>query len=154
SRGFAKDGNKNRLRERDIHRLVDTFERGLDVPRYARMVPLAEIEANDCNLNIPRYIDATEPEGLQDIDPHTRGGIPERDGEALAPYGEAFPTMRNALFEPAGRPVYLHCTAPPARLRELILEHPEWRGFAAWMGELFARWRDAAEPRLRATAPG
>src|SRR5450830_352105 len=81
SKGFKKDGNKNRLREQDIHRIVDTFTRQLEVPRYARMVPLAEISdpKNDFNLNLPRYIDSTEPEDLQDIDGHLRGGIPERD---------------------------------------------------------------------------
>ena len=85
SKGFMKDGNKNRLREQDIHRIVDTFTRQADVPRYARMVPLDEIAdpKNDFNLNLPRYIDSTEPEDLQDIDGHLRGGIPERDLDAL-----------------------------------------------------------------------
>ena len=74
SKGFIKDGNKNRLREQDIHRIVDTFTRQADVPRYARMVPLAEIAdaKNDYNLNLPRYIDTSEPEDLQDIDGHLR----------------------------------------------------------------------------------
>ena len=86
SKGFIKDGNKNRLREQDIHRIVDTFTRQADVPRYARLVPFDEIAdpKNDFNLNLPRYIDSTEPEDLQDIDGHLRGGIPERDLDALA----------------------------------------------------------------------
>jgi transposase-like protein len=81
SKGFIKDGNKNRLREQDIHRIVDIFTKQADAPRYARMVPLAEIAdpKNDFNLNLPRYIDSTEPEDLQDIDGHLRGGIPERE---------------------------------------------------------------------------
>jgi hypothetical protein len=85
SRGFIKDGNKNRLRAPDIHRIVDTFTRQLEVPRYSRMVPLSEISdpKNDFNLNLPRYIDSTEPEDLQDIDGHLRGGIPDRDVGAL-----------------------------------------------------------------------
>ena len=86
SKSFIKDGNKNRLREQDIHRIVDTFARQIDTPRYARMVPLAEIAdpKNDFNLNLPRYIDSSEPEDLQDIDAHLRGGIPERDLDAFA----------------------------------------------------------------------
>ena len=86
SKGFRKDGPKNRLRDRDIHRIVDTFRKQDESdPRYARMVPLAEIAdpKNDYNLNLPRYIDGTEPEDLQDIDGHLRGGIPERDLDAL-----------------------------------------------------------------------
>ena len=61
SKGFIKAGNKNRLREQDIHRIVDTFDKQGDVsPGYARMVPFDEIAdaKNDFNLNLPRYIDA------------------------------------------------------------------------------------------------
>ena len=85
SKGFIKDGNKNRLRAQDIHKIVDTFTRQVEIPRYSRMVPLAEISdpKNDFNLNLPRYIDSTEPEDLQDIDGHLRGGIPDRDIDAL-----------------------------------------------------------------------
>ena len=85
SRGFIKDGNKNRLREQDIHRVVDVFTRQTEVPRYSRLVPLAEIAgpANDYNLNLPRYIDSSEPEDLHDLDAHLRGGIPNRDIDAL-----------------------------------------------------------------------
>ena len=60
SQGFMKDGNKNRLRHQDLHKIVDVFNRQLEIPKYSRMVPLAEIEANDYNLNIPRYIDSSE----------------------------------------------------------------------------------------------
>ena len=92
SKGFKKDGPKNRLREQDIHRIVDVFTNRRH-PRYARMVPLDEIAdpKNDFNLNLPRYIDSTEPEDLQDIDGHLRGGIPECDLDALAAYWKVLP---------------------------------------------------------------
>jgi len=81
SKGFRKDGNKNRLREQDVHRIVDTFTRQLEIPGYSRLVPVAEISdaRNDYNLNLPRYIDSTEPEDIQDIEAHLRGGIPNPD---------------------------------------------------------------------------
>ena len=84
-KGFVKDGNKNRLRAQDIHKIVDVFTRQIELPRYSRMVPLAEIAdpANDYNLNIPRYIDSSEPEDLHDLDAHLNGGIPDRDIDAL-----------------------------------------------------------------------
>jgi type I restriction enzyme M protein len=64
SKGFIKDGNKNRLREQDIHKIVDAYTKLAELPRYSRMVPLTEIAdpKNDYNLNLPRYIDSTEPE--------------------------------------------------------------------------------------------
>ena len=101
SKGFRKDGPKNRLREQDIHRIVDTFTRQVDIPGYARMVPVAEISdaKNDFNLNLPRYIDSTEREDLQDIEGHLRGGIPERDIDDLKQYWKVFPTVRAALFK-------------------------------------------------------
>ena len=115
SKGFIKDGNKNRLREQDIHLIVDTFTRQADTPRYARMVPPAEIAdaKNDYNLNLPRYIDSTEPEDLQDIDGHLRGGIPERDLDALAAYWQVLPGVRAALFV-ALRPGYARPALPRA----------------------------------------
>jgi type I restriction enzyme M protein len=132
SRGFIKDGNKNRLRAQDLHKIVDTFNRQLEVPRYARRVPLAEIEANDYNLNLPRYIDATEPEDLHDLEAHLRGGIPAADVDALHDYWRVFPTLRATLFEDE-RPGYLRLQAArrrhqarhprPRRIRRLHHAH-------------------------------
>jgi type I restriction enzyme M protein len=75
SQGFMKDGPKNRLRAQDIHKIVDVFIRRLDLPRYARMVSVEEIEKNEFNLNLPRYIDSQTPEDVQDIEGHLKGGI-------------------------------------------------------------------------------
>ena len=108
SKGFQKDGAKNRLRERDIHRIVDVFNGQKETPGYARMVPLAEIasETNDYNLNIPRYIDSSDPEDLHDLGAHLHGGIPNRDIDALGAYWEVFPALRQRLFSPNGREGY------------------------------------------------
>ncbi|GAB1409708.1 hypothetical protein MASR1M90_08620 [Desulfovibrionales bacterium] len=93
AKGFIKDGPKNRLREQDIHKIVDAFTKQAELPRYARMVPFSEIAdpKNDYNLNLPRYIDSSEPEDIQDIDGHLRGGMPERDLDALADYWQRDP---------------------------------------------------------------
>ena len=78
SKGFIKDGNKNRLRAQDIHKIVDVFNRQLELPRYSRMVPVSEIASptNEYNLNLPRYIDSSEPEDLHDLDAHLNGAFP------------------------------------------------------------------------------
>jgi type I restriction enzyme M protein len=78
-KGFVKDGNKNRLREQDIRRIVDVFNKQAEVPKYSRMVTVEEIERNEYNLNIPRYIDSQEAEDIQDIEAHLLGDIPEQD---------------------------------------------------------------------------
>ncbi len=152
SKGFIKDGNKNRLREQDIHRIVDVFTKQLEVPRYARLVPFVEIAdaKNDFNLNLPRYIDSTTPEDLQDIDGHLRGGIPERDLDALADYWRALPGVRTALFESAARPGYARLRLPLPEVRPAILDHPEFTAFNQTVTQRFAGWRAAATQQLTA----
>ncbi len=151
SKGFIKDGNKNRLREQDIHRIVDTFTKQADVPRYARMVPFEEIAdpKNDYNLNLPRYIDSSEPEDLQDIDAHLRGGIPERDLDALGDYWQVLPAVRDALFQSAGRAGYAQLRQPIADVKPAIFGHAEFAAFIANTTALFARWKDANLQRLK-----
>jgi len=150
SKGFIKDGNKNRLRERDIHRIVDIFTKQVDVPRYARIVALAEIAdpKNDFNLNQPRYIDSTEPEDLQDIDGHLRGGIPERDLDALHAYWKVLPSVRGVLFESAGRPGYARLKQPLTEVKLAILGHAEFAAFQQKATKGFADWRKATTPCL------
>jgi len=154
SKGFIKDGPKNRLREQDIHRIVDTFARQLEVPGYARMVPMAEIgdAKNDYNLNLPRYIDSTEPEDLQDIDGHLRGGIPERDLEALGNYWKIMPGLRAALFEKCDRPRYCQLRLPIVEVKSAIFGHAEFTAFHESATRLFAKWKQANLPRLKGFA--
>ena len=83
SRGFMKDGPKNRLRSMDIHKIVDVFNKRLDVPKYSRMVSFSEIEQNEFNLNLPRYIDSQISEDIQDIAGHLQGGIPSSDVDSM-----------------------------------------------------------------------
>jgi type I restriction enzyme M protein len=154
SKGFRKDGAKNRLREQDIHKIVDTFRKQDESdPRYARMVPLTEIASpkNDYNLNLPRYIDSTQPEDLQDIDGHLRGGIPERDLEALSPYWQIMPALRAVLFEPL-RPGYSRLKLPLAEVKPAILGHAEFTAFQARVSGLFTNWRTAHTPQMKGFA--
>jgi type I restriction enzyme M protein len=156
SKAFIKDGNKNRLREQDIHRIVDTFMRQVETPRYARMVPVVEIAdpKNDFNLNLPRYIDSSEPEDLQDIDGHLRGGIPERDLDAFAADWQTLPGVRATLFESAGRPGYARLKLPIAEVKPAVLGHPEFIAFNQQVNALFNQWRQATTPCLVGLAQG
>jgi type I restriction enzyme M protein len=148
SKGFIKDGNKNRLRAQDIHKIVDTFNKQLDTPKYARLVPVAEIEANDFNLNLPRYIDSTEAEDLQDIAAHLQGGIPSRDIDDLSPYWAVFPGVRATLFEPADRPGYSQRKVAVCDIKATIFGHAEFTSFNQSISALFAQWKTANTPHL------
>ena len=155
SKGFMKDGPKNRLREQDVHKIVDTFTR-LDEsdPRYARMVPVAEIAdpKNDYNLNLPRYVDSTEPEDLQDIDGHLRGGIPERDLDALGAYWKIMPGLRAALFGKSDRPGYAALKLPIAEVKPAIFGHAEFTAYTTTARKLFTKWQTASVPLLNGLA--
>ncbi|MBY8275756.1 type I restriction-modification system subunit M [Vibrio fluvialis] len=139
SKGFAKDGNKNRLRSQDIHKIVDVFTKQLELPRYSRMVPLSEIAGNDYNLNIPRYIDSSEPEDLHDLSAHLQGGIPNRDIDALERYWQVFPSIRATLFKPA-REGYSEALVKASEVKSTILNHDEFKTFAAQSLEPFTEW--------------
>ena len=116
SRGFLKDGNKNRLRAQDIHRIVDVFNRQIELPRYSRMVPVAEIAgpANDDNLNIPRYVDSSEPEDLHDLDAHLNGAAsPTATSTRSTATGRCSPRYARRCSKVTGGPA----TAPRASTR-------------------------------------
>ena len=156
STGFIKDGNKNRLREQDIHKIVDTFTRQVEIADYSRLVPVSEISdpKNDYNLNLPRYIDSTEPEDLQDIDGHLRGGIPERDLDALGHYWEIMPGLRAALFGQSTRPSYAALKLPTAEVKPAIFVHPEFTAFTTKARKLFTKWQTTSVPLLKGLAKG
>jgi type I restriction enzyme M protein len=141
SKGFMKDGPKNRLRSQDIHMIVDVFNKQTEIERYSRMVPLAEVAdtKNDYNLNIPRYIDSSEPEDIQDLHAHLHGGIPERDLDALSPYWEAFPQLRAELFTP-DRPGYSDLVIDITDVQQAILDSPEFQKFSTNVSAIVGDW--------------
>ena len=151
SRGFLKDGNKNRLRAQDIHRIVDVFNRQLEVPRYSRMVPVVEIAgpANDCNLNIPRYVDASEPDDLHDLDAHLNGGIPDRDLDALDAYWSVFPALRQTLFQANGRSGYSDPRVEPHRIKDTIADSAEFTSYRQRASAIFDAWYEKHRRLLR-----
>ncbi len=153
SQGFMKDGPKNRLRSRDIHKIVDTFRRRQDVAKYSRMVSIAEIERNDYNLNLPRYIDSSEPEDRQDIAAHLQGGIPKADVDALEAYWAVCPGLRKTLFKD-NRPGYLDLPVDKDGIKRSIYEHPEFVRFIRDMGDVWDTWRKRTAPMLKALDSG
>lgn len=153
SQSFIKDGPKNRLRSRDIHKIVDVFTKNLELPGYSRMVPLEEIEKNDFNLNLPRYIDSGKTEDIQDIEAHLHGGIPEADINSLEEYWTVCPGLRSALFQP-NRPGYLDLVVDKAEIKTSIFEHPEFIAFTTKMNALFDEWKSRTIGTLKNLEPG
>jgi len=155
SKGFVKDGNKNRLRSQDIHRIVDTFNNQLEVERYSRLVPYSEIaEKNEFNLNIPRYIDASEPEDIHDLSAHLSGGIPNADIDALQNYWDVLPALRATLFADGDREGYSKPLIAQREVKKAISEHPKFVSFKSETLERFTDWKARHHDKLTSIAKG
>jgi len=154
SKGFIKDGNKNRLREQDIHKIADVFNNQRQIAGYSRMVSFDEIEKNEYNLNIPRYIERIETEDIQDIEAHLLGGIPNHDLDALADYWSEFPGIRTALFEPSDRPNYSNLRVSKYLIKKTIFKHPEFIAFVDKMNVIFNSWKGISTTYLKGLSAG
>jgi len=153
SKGFVKDGNKNRLREQDIHKIVDVFNNQIQLPNYSRMVPISEIEANSFNLNIPRYIDTQDPEDIHDIQAHLSGGIPAFDIDRLSHYWETFSSLKDDLFVPHSRPRYYELKIPQHQVRQTIFAHPQFVSYMQHVRGGFQSWKQRHEQELKNIGP-
>ena len=85
---------------------------------------------------------------MHDIDGHLSGGIPECDVDALDPYWQVFPSVRDFLFESAGHPGYARLKPALPEVKRAILEHPEFSAFQQKVGRIFTDWRSANTPAL------
>jgi type I restriction enzyme M protein len=154
SKGYVKDGNKNRLREQDIYKIVDSFNNFTELPQYSRMILYSEIEANDYNLNIPRYIDSSETEDLQDIAGHLSGGIPKHDIGGLTAYWKVFPALQDELFESFGRDGYVKLKVEKDDIRKTIYNNNEFIDYAHRIEDAFKEWKDNNSTRLNEIKKG
>lgn len=136
SKGYIKDGNKNRLREQDIHKIVDAFNRQWEIDKFCRLVPYNEIEKNEYNLNIPRYIDTQEVEDIQDLNAHLNGGIPQKDIDALQEFWTVYPNLRKDLFTTI-REGYAKLNVEKSAIKSTIFEHSDFMQYDTQLNSLF-----------------
>jgi len=149
SKGFEKDGPKNRLRPRDMRKIIDAYLSQADIDRFSRFVPNSEIEdaKNDYNLNIPRYIDSSEPEDIQDLRAHLQGGIPDRDLDDLQLYWDAFPGLHEELFSPL-RDGYSELKISKADIESTVLGFSRYVVISSETTDLVKSWWQANRATL------
>ena len=158
-KGFIKDGNKNRLREQDIRKITDVFNDQKEIAGYSRMISMTEIEKNEFNLNIPRYIDSLETEDIQDIEAHLKGGIPNNDIEALADFWKVYPGLKSKLFKNyelskingkcKNKEGYSQLIIHHSQLKDEIFSHSEFVTFSKKMDDIFANWKTESTTFLK-----
>ncbi|GAA9267406.1 hypothetical protein HpHA227_02880 [Helicobacter pylori] len=142
SKDFKKDGNKNRLREQDVQKMIDTFNALKEIPYYSKMVSLEEISANDYNLNIARYI-AAKQESQKDlfalINSHKASYLPKNEIKAYAPYFKVFKELKNTLFKKSDKEGYYALKTECENIKELITQSLEYQAFHASVLNAFDR---------------
>lgn len=149
SKDFIKDGNKNRLRECDIKKIVNTFNNQVEIPKYSRFVPIEEIkEKNDYNLNIPRYIDSQPPEDIQDIKAHLKSGIPNFNIDELENYWEAFNSVKYDLFEKIDSE-YSKLKIDADTIKEVVVKSSDFKKFVENYNNLYKEWAKESTPKLK-----
>jgi type I restriction enzyme M protein len=117
------------------------------------MVSVEEIEKNEFNLNLPRYIDSQAPEDLQDIPGHLQGGVPIADVDGLQRYWDVCQQLRHTLFKQR-RPSYVDLAVEKSAIKSTIYEHPEFATFIAGMNAHFSAWQIRSAEALKALKTG
>ena len=143
AKGFGKDGKNNKLRASDIKKIVDTVNGRQNVSNYSRVVSKDEIRENSYNLNIPRYVDSSDPAESWDLYSSMFGGIPNSELDDLGQFWQAFPRLRSALFTDNGTPYVelrdeLKGELKEGELTKAISEHPEVQAYTQQFTAAFA----------------
>ncbi|GAA7814071.1 type I restriction-modification system subunit M [Helicobacter pylori] len=142
SKDFKKDGNKNRLREQDVQKMIDTFNAFKEIPYYSKMVSLEEISANDYNLNIVRYIAAkqeTEKDLFALINSHKANYLPKNEIKAYDPYFKVLKELKNTLFKESDKEGYYALKTECQNFKDLITQSLEFHAFHASVLNAFDR---------------
>ncbi|TPH78506.1 type I restriction-modification system subunit M [Helicobacter pylori] len=142
SKDFKKDGNKNRLREQDVQKMIDTFNAFKEIPYYSKMVSLEEISANDYNLNIARYIAAKqeiEKDLFALINSHKANYLPKNEIKAYDPYFKVLKELKNTLFKESDKEGYYALKTECQNFKDLITQSLEFHAFHASVLNAFDR---------------
>lgn len=126
SKGFAKEGKNNKLRARDIKKIVDVVAARKDVDKFAKVVSREEIRRNDYNLNIPRYVDSSEKAESWDLYASMFGGIPEAELSEMKAHWAAFPGLKEALLHSENGAYFAF---EKKDVKETVLGHPSVKAF-------------------------
>ncbi|MBT1163893.1 type I restriction-modification system subunit M [Bifidobacterium felsineum] len=145
SKGFEKDGKNNKLRACDIRRIVDAVTGSKTVDKFSRLVSLDEIRANDYNLNIPRYVDSSEPTENWDIYATMFGGVPVQEINALHDFWDVFPSLKSQLFDMKdGHSARVHAGS----VKDTVYGNAEVKAYVERYKQQFADYRDFLNQEL------
>ncbi|MBR4472695.1 MAG: type I restriction-modification system subunit M [Oscillospiraceae bacterium] len=145
SKGFEKTSKNNVLRASDIKRIADTIKARAAIPGFSVLVSKEQVVANGYNLNIPRYIDNTDPVEPWDIHSIMFGGIPKKEVALLQEYWDAIPGLKETLFtEVSSDYVQFSCEDIAAHVNE----HPAVARYHSQYAEAFSGFAELLKTDL------
>lgn len=151
SNGFKKDGNKNRLREQDIEKMIQTFIKKVETNGYSRYITYKEIlEENDGSLNVSRYIQKIDDTLQQNIASHLKGGIPEIDINSIEKLWRISPDLKQEIFICVDdkNNVY-NLKISPNEIEAVVSKDENIKNeVRKELGELFVDWRNLVKDYL------
>ena len=148
SKNFVKDGNKNKLREQDIKKIIDTYTGRIEEEKYSKNVPMEDIEAEEYNLNIPRYVDASVEEMKPDLKAHLLGGIPAIDVNGFDNYWKVAPNLKNELFSNNSKKSYYNLNVDKDNISEIIKQSNEINDYFETVRTRIKSWEKDIEDKL------
>lgn len=148
SKNFVKDGNKNKLREQDIKKIIDTYSGRIEEEKYSKNVSIENIEAEEYNLNIIKYVDATLDEMKPDLKAHLLGGIPINDVNAFNNYWRVAPNLKNELFSNDSKKGYYNLNVNKNNISEIIKQSNEIDSYFNTVKSKISKWEKEIENKL------
>lgn len=99
-REFREGKAQNHLRPEDVDKIVHAYRAGNEIPAYARIVSVSEIQAEDYNCNIRRFVDNAPPQEPHDVRAHLHGGVPVSEIDSLEHFWKNYDGLRESCFTP------------------------------------------------------
>ena len=147
---FIKDGNKNKLREEDIKKITDIYLNRIEIDGYSKNISIKDIEKEEYNLNIPRYIDNSVDDDIQDINAHLLGGIPKADIDKLDKYWNIAPKLKNRLFNNNEKDGYLDLMYDKKNINDEITNSEEFIDYSVELNKKVNLWQQTNKELLYA----
>jgi type I restriction enzyme M protein len=156
-REFKEGKNQNKLRPEDLEKIAYTYRHKKETYKYSKLVAkskaideLNNLENEDFNFNIRRFVDNAPPPEPQDVHAHLQGGIPESEVKSLKDYFNCYTGLETKLFEPlkAHYLKFLDCITVKEDIKKLFDESEEIKTAFAHYNQAIGEWWEQQLPLL------
>jgi type I restriction enzyme M protein len=148
---YGEGRNQNYLRPEDIEKIVHVFKHKLQIPKYSRLVDLAEIQTNEFNLNIRRYVDNSPDPEIEDVKAHLQGGTPKREVALSEKVFTKYALSVSDFFADQNAEYYRFKPEikEKSSFRDFIERHPGILGENGKMAQALDAWWKGAEEKIK-----